>query len=107
MGKYSDLQFGSIDTASSGDNTLVLAAAGKKVRVFSYVFVASGAVAVRWKSGANNKSGAMALAANGGIAMPATRDFGEVLATNAGEALILNLGGAVQVSGHFTYTQEA
>jgi len=56
----------SIDINSSGDNTLVALVTGKRIRVLSYLLVADAAVSARWKSGAStNKSGAMALAANG------------------------------------------
>jgi hypothetical protein len=95
------IQSAPIDTAVSGDNTIVGAVAGKKIRVLSYVLVGGGAVNARWKSGANNRSGPLPLAANSSVAPPAGSAF--LFETNAGEALILNLSAAVQVSGHVSY----
>jgi hypothetical protein len=91
-----------INTAASGDTTIVAAQPGKRVFVFGYVLVASGAVTVQWKSGANALTGAMALAANGGLVVNGSPDT-MMLQTNPGEALILTLGGAVQASGHVMY----
>jgi hypothetical protein len=91
----------SIDTAASGDLTVVSAITGKRVVVVSYTLVSTAATSLpRWKSGANNISGALGLAANGAVS--ASSDAG-VLATNPGEALLLNNATATQVSGHVTY----
>ncbi len=98
-----DLKFAAVNTAVSGNTTVQAAVAGKKIRVCSYVLVATGAVTVQWLSTNTTLSGAMSLAANGGVAAigePSAVQF----ETPAGEALILALGGAVQVSGHIAYT---
>lgn len=96
-------KFASIDTATSGDNTIVAAVTTKKIRVLSVSLVCSAAVAVRWKSAAaTNVSGAMSFAANGGYS--AESQFG-LLETTAGEALVLNLSVAQQVSGHVSYIE--
>lgn len=105
-GQGKTLLFASIDTATSGDNTLVAADASNKIKLVSYVLVASGAVSVRWKAGTTNKSGAMALAANGGISAVG-QPSAHLLETAVNEALILNLSAAVQVSGHISYFKEA
>jgi hypothetical protein len=93
-----------ISASASGDNTVVAAVVGKKIRVNNYLIVAAAAVSATWKSGAStSKSGALPLAANGGVAAPGdekTRWF----ETAPGEALVLNLSGAVLVAGHVTYT---
>lgn len=100
--------FAKVDTSTSGDNTIVAAEAGRKIKLLSYVLVADGAVFVRWKSGAStNLSGRLSLAANGGaVAPPANPDAGPWLETSAGEALVLNLSGAVEVGGHISYVVE-
>jgi hypothetical protein len=100
------LLFGSIDTASSGDNTLVAADAAKKAKLVSYTLISEGTVAVRWKSAANNKSGAMPLITNTGLAMAGSMDAW-LLETAVNEALILNLSAAIGVRGHFSYILEA
>lgn len=100
------LLFGSISTAASGQ-TLLLAAqgAGLKIKVVSYVVVASAAVTVQFQSAASALTGAMALAANGGLVVQSTT-AAHVFETAANAALNINLGGAVQVSGHFSYFVE-
>lgn len=101
------MPFASVDTATSGDNTIVAAVPGRKIRLINYTVIASGDVSIRWKSASTNLSGAMALAANGGAAPSGSGQspagFIGVLETNSGEALVLNLGSAIQVSGHLTY----
>lgn len=93
-----------ISASDSGDNTIVAASSGKAFRVLAYVLVADDAVAVKWKDGAStDTSGDMSLAANGGVAAPYNPD-GHV-ATSVGNALVLNLSGAVAVNGHLTYEE--
>ena len=96
-----------IDASSSGDNTIVSAVAGRRIRVYEYVIVANAAVVVKWRSDTTDISGPMNLAAAGyGISTPASNiSLFPVpkLMTATGEALKLNLGSAVQVGGHMTY----
>lgn len=70
----------------------------------NYLIVAAAAVTATWKSGSTEKSGPIALAANGGVAAPGGSPETRWLETAAGEALVLNLGGAVSVGGHVTYS---
>lgn len=102
------MPFAKIDTATSGDNTIVAAIPNREIRVINYTTIASGDVAIRWKSGASTAlSGAMALAANGGAAPSGTGQSPSghigLFETAPGEALVLNLSAAVQVSGHLAY----
>lgn len=95
-----------IDISSSGANTVVAAVAGRRIKVLGYTLVAAGAVTVKWQSDTTDLSGAMALAANGVVAVAPGGDSLDpvpVLATAAGEALKITLGGAVAVAGHLTY----
>lgn len=102
-GSSKTLVSGVINVSTSGDQTLVAAqGTGKIINLVSYTLVVNGAVTLQWKSGTNNKSGAMSFAANGG-ASPSGSVEAPVLWTNANEALILNLGTSVQVSGHYVY----
>lgn len=104
------LAFAPIDVASSGDNTIVAADGTRKVKVLSYAIVADAAVSARWKSGAGTSlSGAMSLAANGGLAegagnSPATQWLFE---TAVNQALVLNLSAAVGARGRVSYFLEA
>jgi len=101
------MPFAKIDTATSGDNTIVTAVPNRKIRVINYTTIASGDVSIRWKSASTAISGAMALATNGGAAPSGTGQSPSghigLFETAPGEALILNLSAAIQVSGHLAY----
>lgn len=92
-----------IDAALSGDNTLVAAVAGKKIRVLSVTLIASAAVNVRFESGAGGTAltGQMNLAANGGFSA-AHEPYGH-FETAVGALLNLELSGAVSVDGWLVY----
>lgn len=98
-------KFASISASSSGNNTLVAAVVGKKIRVLSYSIVAAGAVTTAFQDGAGGsaKSGPMSFGANGGITVP----FSPVghFETTANTLLNLSLGGAVSVAGHLCYVE--
>lgn len=91
-----------VSTASSGATSIVSApGAGKRIRVLGYCLAAAGAVTAKWQSAANDLTGAMSLAT--GVAQPSGSYPGGCLDCNANEALNINLGGAVQVSGWVNY----
>jgi hypothetical protein len=94
-----------IDHATSGDNEVVAAVAGKKIRVLDVVLVASAAVNVRFESGASGTAltGVMNLAANGGFA-PGFNPVGH-FQTAASAALNLELSGAQSVDGWIVYQE--
>lgn len=96
------LTFVSISTAASGQTALVSAVTGQKIKVVSYTVVASAAVTVQFQSGSTALTGAMALAANGGVSASGNHLFETAVNT----ALNINLGSAVQVSGHLAYYTE-
>lgn len=93
-----------ISAASSGDNTLLAAVTGHKIRVHSYVLVAAGAVTAAFESAASGTAltGDMSLITGTPLVVPFEREGH--FETVAGELLNLELGGAVQVSGHLTYS---
>jgi hypothetical protein len=100
------LSSAAINAAGVGDNTLVAAVALQTVRVFRLFLVAAAAVVIKFKDGAGTDlTGPISLGAGGGIVL----DFdGEPwFKTSAGNAFILNLSGAVQVSGRIYYQQSA
>lgn len=93
-----------INIAAAGDNTIVAApGANFIIKIVKLLFVCTAAVAVTLKSGANNLTGAMSFSVNGGLGYDG--DF-TPLEMNANEAFIINLGGAVQVSGFVLYYAE-
>lgn len=102
-GKAYAPQYAAVDVAASGDNTIVAAVAGKKIRVISVFLVAAGSLTARFESGAGGtaKTGQMNLAATGGIVLPANQ-FGW-FETAAGQLLNLELSAATSVDGGLTY----
>ena len=102
--KYA-VKYAVIDNATAGDNSIVAAVDGKKIRVLSYALVAAAAVTVRFESGAGGTAltGQMSFAANGGVSCPFNE--GGWFETAAGAALNLELGGAVSVDGHLSYIE--
>jgi hypothetical protein len=99
------IRHGKIDTVSSGDNVIVAAVTGKKIRITSYLLIPSAAVSLTWKSDSDEISGTMDFAALGGAA-PTGNAWAPLLETAEGAALKLNLSAAVQVSGHVAYFEE-
>ena len=107
VGQGQTLAYASVSAALAGANTLVAAAgAGARIYVVSYLLVAAGAVTVEFRSGVTPISGVMSLAANGQVRADG-QPSSPLFRTAANEALGLQLGGAVQVSGHLTYFMAA
>jgi len=98
-------KFAVISAAGSGNNTLITAVSGKKIRVLSYTIVTTTAVTCQFQSGAGgtNLSGAMPAGVNGVISAPFT-PLGH-FETAAAALLNLSLGGAVAVAGHLSYVE--
>lgn len=99
----SNPKFAPISVSTSGDNTIVVAVAGFRVRVVRYSFKVAAAVNVTWKSSvAGALTGPLVCSAAGdGIA---EREPAGIVQTAIGEALVLNLSGGVSVGGSVTYT---
>lgn len=93
-----------VSASSSGDNTIVDAVDGKKIRVLGYVLVGAGAVNVFFQSAAAGDviSGTMAIAGAGGTITAPPSGLG-YFETDKGELLNLNLSSGVAVTGHLTY----
>ena len=100
------VKFAAISLAASG--ALVAAVTGKRIRVLSYVLVAVTKTAVKFQSSTGNVD------LTGAMTCGTTSDSGGVSSgfnpaghfqTAAGDALNLNLGTSVQVSGHLTYQE--
>lgn len=97
------MQHAVINVASSGDNTIVAAVTGKKIRVHNVVVMAAGAVNVRFESGAGGTAltGIIPLVANVGFA-PGFDPTGH-FETAEGALLNLELSAAESVDGWITY----
>lgn len=95
-----------IDNATSGDNTLVAAVTGKRIRVLSLFVIMTGtAVTIRFESGAGGTAltGQMQPTQGGGFVLP----FNPVgwFETAAGALLNLELSGAQSVDGCLVYVE--
>lgn len=99
------VKFAAIDAATSGDNTLVAAVTGKKIRVLSLFLMAAGTVNTRFESAAGGTAltGQMNLTAQAGYVLP----FNPAgwFETAAAELLNLELSGAVSVDGCLSYVE--
>lgn len=104
-GDSSRIKYAVIDHATSGDNTLVAAVTGRKIRVRSLFIIASGDVTGRFESGASGTalSGQMAFGANGGMVL-ADNPTGW-FETASGSLLNLELSGATSVDGGLSYVE--
>lgn len=102
---YPDLQRIAIVASSSGANTLVAAVTGKKIHIVNFIVSASGAVNFKFQSHVTptDITGLFYLAAAGSF-MGAANDFVGWGSTNTGEALDINLSGAVAVGGVLHYS---
>lgn len=99
-------KFVAVAAASSGDNTLVTAVTGKKIRVLALFLTMTGtAVTVRFESGAGGTAltGQMTPAQGQTITLP----FCPLgwFETTAGALLNLELGGAQSVDGALVYAE--
>jgi hypothetical protein len=99
------IKYAVIDAASSGDNTIVSAVTGKKIRVLSCFLVAAGIVNVRFESAAGGTAltGQMNLTTYSGFVLPFNE--GGWFETVAAELLNLELSGAISVDGCLTYVE--
>ena len=96
-----DLTRTAIDTASSGNNTLIAAATGRRLVIHRVFLVPASSVTVKFRDGASTDlTGAMTLAALFRLDVEDNPWF----TTSVGNAFVMNLGGAVQVSGAVYHT---
>lgn len=100
---HSEPQHALISGATDGNNTLVAAVSGKRIRVLSYFIVAAAAVVARFESDADGTAltGVMSMVV--GVPHSAHDPTGLFETDVAGELLNMELGGAIQVSGFLTY----
>lgn len=103
---YLDIKRAVIDHAASGDNTLVAAVTGRKIRVLSLFLIVAGAVNVRFESGAGGTAltGVMNFGAAGDGVVLGYNPLGW-FETAAGSLLNLELSGAVSVDGALQYIE--
>lgn len=94
-----------VSAAGAGNNTLIAAVTGKRIRVYQVLLVAAGTVTLKFQSGAGGTdlTGAMALATSVGFSS-GWNPVGH-FETAAGALLNASLGGAVSVAGWIVYAE--
>lgn len=91
-----------IDTASSGDITLVSATSSQTTKLYRMLLVAAGATTITVKDGAGTTlTGAMTLSAGGAIVLDYSGE--PWFTTSSNTALIIANANAVQISGAAYY----
>jgi hypothetical protein len=95
-------QYATISCSSSGNNEIVAAVSGKKIRVLYWIVSVSGGVNFQWRSASTNKTGAFTNSAAGGGAGGSYNPLGH-FETVASEALNLYLSESVTVGGYLVY----
>lgn len=106
MPSRSEVQYAAVTAAAAGDNTLVAAVAGKRIRVHSLALVASGgANTVRLESAASGTAltGQMDIVADGQLVL--AHNPAGWCQTVAGQLLNLELSAATSVAGVLTYSE--
>lgn len=95
------LQSVAISFSASGDNEIVPAQTGKRILIHRLFLVCASATNLTFKRGSTNLSGAVPMAANGGITFDITGE--PWFTTNPSEAFNINSSSGVQVSGTCYY----
>ncbi len=101
----SETQYAAIAVAASGDNTIVAAVAGKKIRVQSLFLVVPSDLTVAFESGASGTplTGDMLVLAKTSLVLPFNPNGW--FQTVAGVLLNLELSGATAVGGSLSYVE--
>ena len=97
-------QSAAVNVSSAGDNIIVAGVAGKRLKVLCFSLQAYGTVQTFWAdgSGAAPLTGPYTFQAREGICFGVPQPS-ILFGTSAGNDLVLNLSGGVQVVGHVTY----
>ncbi len=98
-------KFAKIDHNTNGDNTIVAASSGRRIRVLALFLVSGGATTVRFESGAGGTAltGQMDLVAQSTVVLPFNPSGW--FETAAGELLNMELSAGVSVDGGLVYTE--
>ena len=103
MSQIHKFKTGALSFSSSGNNTAIAAATGQVISVYKIWFTVAGAVNVTFQDGASTAlSGAVVLTANGSSFF-AYYDGSPHWTTSPGNAFVMNLSGAVAVTGQVYY----
>ncbi len=93
-----------INIATSGNNTVISAPTSGYIAIDHINFVPASAVDVQLKTGTTNYGGAYSLADKQAFTIEnAINNDKGIITCGSGEAFVINLSGAVQVSGFIRY----
>ena len=100
------LKFVRVNATSDGDNTVIAAVVGKKIRVIGYAIVASaaGTVTIQDSQGTPVIHASFPLAANGGVSYAGSIDA-PAFETAEGFGVEISNGAGVDTLGHMTYIE--
>lgn len=99
-----DLRKADININASGNNTIITGIANAFIAIDHINLIPSAAVTVQFKDGTTNYGGAYSLSANQGLVIENTiLNKGGIIRLTNGNNFIINLSGAVQVSGFVRY----
>ena len=101
----SEIQYAAVDVSSAGDNTIVAAVAGKKIRLLSIFLITSSNLAIAFESGASGVAltGDMELSRKTPFVLPFNPEGW--FETAEGALLNLELGGATAMAGCLSYVE--
>lgn len=92
-----------INATADGDNTVIAAVTGKKLRILAYVFTATTAGVVAFKDSVTTFA-SFSPPANGGASYPGGV-HAPAFETGTGEAFVVNTTASQDVVGHITYQE--
>jgi hypothetical protein len=100
------IKFARVNATADGDNTIIAAVAGKKLRVLGYALVATaaGTISVQDSAGSPAILAQFPLAANGGVSYGGGFDA-PAFETPVGNGLEINNPAGVDTLGHLTYVE--
>jgi hypothetical protein len=97
------LKTDTISDGTSGQNTLVAAVTGERIKVYALVLIVEGTVGIEFRDGASTAlTGRMNFQAREGLTI-AVAPPAFLFQTTAGNAFTMNLDAAVIVDGWFAY----
>jgi hypothetical protein len=91
----------SVPVALTASGVVIAGVAGKRIRVFGAAVVSLLATGIKFQSAANDITGVLSLAANGGVVW--TNGTAPWFQCNIGEALNINMSVATTLGGVVTY----
>ena len=93
-----------INASTNGDNTIVAAPTSGPIKVWKIWFTAAGAVNATFKDGASTSLSGAVVLTGAGSSFTLYYDGSPHWVTSPGNAFIINLNGAVAITGQVYYT---